>query len=704
MILQNIIDEMDQYWSTGEITKNMTSLDDELFDLVDEERMRQKEGDSYGRELIWSHVSRLNDDMIKQYLNLDSQTNNLFAELAEEKREWFEEDNLPTITNKQLLNIKLKNHSRLFLDILNNPKKIRLVENYIKFVNDSNDTNFKKLCLPKYLKEHNLDGIKVNNFSESSGNFYNYDFVSGKTFQTAQKPKNQKNLFDSLTYGLDDELKQRFQSAISLKHKREKIIENYIKFVSKSTSSSIKGLGLQKYLYEHSLNGEKINNLLKSCRNFYCTDFVSGMSFQTAKKQKNIKNLFASLTYDLDDNLKQRFQSAISLKHIREKIIGNYIKFVSMSIDSNIQVLKLHKYLEEHNLNSKKVNKLSKSCSNFNNYDFVSGMTFQTAKKQKNSKNLFGSLTYDLDNNLKQRFQSAISLKYQRKKIIENYIKFVNNLNDTNIRGFSLKKYLREHNLNGEKVDNPLESCYNFYNTDFVSGMTFQTAKKQINSKNLFASLTYSLDDKLKQRFQSAISLKYQRKKIIENYIKFVNNLNDTNVIGFSLKKYLKEHNLDGIRINHISESCNNIYNTDFVSGMTFKTAKKQMNLKKLFDSLTYGFDDELKQRFRSAILLKQKREKIIENYILFVNESNDSIIKRHSLHKYFKEHNLDGIRVDNFSESCSSFYNTDFIYGKNFRYAKKQKNFKTLFDSITYKIDSKLKQEFSKVYWRNVK
>ena len=109
MSLQNIVEEMGEYWSTGKISDNLASLDNELFDQVDEERMRQKQGNSYGRELIWSHVSRLNDDMIKQYLTLDSQTNNRFAELAEEKKEWFENNDM-RIISKQYINKTLIIH------------------------------------------------------------------------------------------------------------------------------------------------------------------------------------------------------------------------------------------------------------------------------------------------------------------------------------------------------------------------------------------------------------------------------------------------------------------------------------------------------------------------------------------------------------------------------------------------------------------
>jgi hypothetical protein len=682
--LQNIVEEMGEYWSTGKISDNLASLDNELFDQVDEERMRQKQGNSYGRELIWSHVSRLNDDMIKQYLTLDSQTNNRFAELAEEKKEWFENNDM-RIISKQYINKKLNKHSKVFLDILYNPKKIRFLENYVTFVNAFNSTNIRAFNLPKYLKEHNLDGERIDNLSESCNHFYCYDFISGMTFANAKKSRNLKNSLNSLYYGIDKKLKQRFQSALSLKHKREKIIENYIKFVNKLNNTNIKEFNLPHYLKRHNLDGERVDNILESCNNFYNYDFVSGMSFSTAKKQKIKNNIFNSLSYGIDKKLKQRFQSALSLKHKREKIIKNYINYVNTFNSTNIRAFNLPKYLKEHNLDGERVNNLSESCLNFYNYDFIMGTSFSMTKKHKDTSNVFDSLSYGLKKELKKNFEEAILLKCKREKIIRNYIDFVEKADLSNLSDYSFMSFLLNYNLDGKKVKNSRDSCENYYRRNFITFSSFETSKKKMNQQTVTKSLTYRLNENLKQKLKEAISLKCKREKIISNYIKFVENSGEVNLIELGFQNYLYKHDFNGNKVEKL-KSCYLFSIRDFRSGKNFQNSKQKNQKDELFNSITYELDNKIIQEFQDTLSLKSKREQIVNNYIDFVNNNNFSYLQKFNLAKYLSERDLEGDKVKPMSKnSINVFYRNDFVSGKSFSTFGKKHSLSNLIKSLTH-------------------
>ena len=60
--------------------------------------------------------------------------------------------------------------------------------------------------------------------------------------------------------------------------------------------------------------------------------------------------------------------------------------------------------------------------------------------------------------------------------------------------------FLLNYNLDGKKVKNSRDSCENYYRRNFITFSSFETSKKKMNQQTVTKSLTYRLNENLKQK------------------------------------------------------------------------------------------------------------------------------------------------------------------------------------------------------------
>jgi len=459
-----------------------------------------------GRKLVFENARKLADETILEYLNLSDEENNKFAEMGEKYREWFESESLCLYNMARAKNSQKFTHSKLFFDIVTNPKKIPVLKKYIEHL--QKHPTSKNRGIYHYLRTYNIYGNKVEKpgSPQSAIKIYQYDFITQQTFQKSKKKKGGKNLIKSLTHRINPELKEQFLDAITLKEARTQIIKNYIQHIQKQENPKPQDIKLVKYLYEHDINGNKVEKpgSPQSAYGFHSYDSTTQQYFKTAKKKMSRENLIKSLTYRIDPELKEQFLDTLTLKKARTQIITHYTQYIKNIENPTPQDTSLLKYLREHDINGNKVEKPGspQSALVIYHYDFTIQKSFGKAKKKMGGENLIKSLTHRVDPELKEQFLDALTLKEARTQTIQNYIKHTKK--NPKPKTARIYGYLITHDINGNKVEKPRsqQSAVAIYNYDSTTQQDFRTAKKKMGGKNLFLSLTHRLDSKLVKQFE----------------------------------------------------------------------------------------------------------------------------------------------------------------------------------------------------------
>ncbi len=262
--------------------------------------------------------------------------------------------------------------------------------------------------------------------------------------------------------------------------------------------------------------------------------------------------------------------------------------------------------------------------------------------------------------------------------ILENYCDWIENSTDINPSQASLSNYLVNYNDNGERVErNSGDSLFSLFRFNFKEGRMHNS----VNSKKVFASLTYGVSETLKEKVREAESLLPLRIKALENYCELIENSDKINPKQASLLNYLTTHNLEGNKGSLISWSY-----YDFKKRK--KIEKNEYNT--LIKLLTYGVPKNLKKRVKEAETLLPLRIKVLENYCELIENTCPTPGKT-VLPGYLRSHNINGDEVDfDSKESINSWRQYDF---KEMTSLKKS-NSKICLESITHGVPRKLKKK----------
>ena len=150
------------------------------------------------------------------------------------------------------------------------PNRIKVLEDYVSYVESKKSPNPNEVGLYKFLRKNNLES------------WYKTDFRAGRGWE---EERNEEKTFLSLTYKVPDELKQRVSDAMTLLPHRIEVLEDYVSSVESKISPNSSEVGLCKFLIENNL------------RSWYRTDFRAGRGWETGEKIDTI----SSLTYRIED-------------------------------------------------------------------------------------------------------------------------------------------------------------------------------------------------------------------------------------------------------------------------------------------------------------------------------------------------------------------------------------------------------------------
>ena len=407
------------------------------------------------------------------------------------------------------------------LHISNYPKLIPILKNYltyidVNYIRNNKNLKFKHTYLTYYISNYNIKGIKVSR-DKSLLSLYQYDFQNNEIFKTQGKTQGLKSLLKSLIWGLPNELKQSVIDATSLLHKRKKILENYIYYISQSQHIIPSTSSLGHFLNHYNINGKKVKICSPmSLKSYYRYDFRKGKDF----KKWNDKEVAESLCLGVSKELKQEVKKAQSLLPVRIKILNNYVNYVENNPDIRLTQATLNSYCRTHNLASKKIkdNLVSKkvkeyppkSMYTFTRFDFKNNCQFKMIGKTISQKKIFDSLTYEVPKDLKQKVQDAQSLLHIRKRILNNYVEYVEKNNPNSPIGLS--NYLSDHSMRERVVKtNTKESLARFCLYDFRKSGYFEKR----TSKDIFLSLTYNIKGPLVDKVKRYAFFEHNPSKLI---------------------------------------------------------------------------------------------------------------------------------------------------------------------------------------------
>jgi len=468
---------------------------------------------------------------------------------------------------------ELKQRVRDAMSLL--PLRIKILENYVYYIDNTPTLSISNSGLPYYFDNHNFKGDRVKKDSRDSlRSFYIYDFVNRKKID---KPSDAA-AFESLTHGIPEELKQRVRDAMSLLPVRIRILENYTKYVDSTHTLKIKNLTLNNYLCSHNLKGRKVRyGRGGSLVRFYMYDFVNNRIMN----KFSIEAAFQSLTHGVPEELKQRVRDYMSLLPIRIKILENYANYVENAPNLKKDNSTLSYYFRHHNIKGKKIREGSRnSLINLYGYDFINN----TVMDKVNPQSAFEPLTFGIPDALKQRVRNAMTLLPFRIKILENYIEYVED--GPNPRHSNLAYYLFNYNLKGKKVKTgSANSLTRFYYYDHNINREFK-----LSIEAAFQSLTYGVPEELKQRVRDAMSMLHVRKRILENYVHYIENTPNLKVKSRTLGNYMGYHDINGRKVQYgCKDSLINFYKHDFITNRRMVKADREL----AFKSLTYGIQDQ---------------------------------------------------------------------------------------------------------------
>ncbi len=365
------------------------------------------------------------------------------------------------------------------------------------------------------------------------------------------------------------------------------IIRRYIKYVLKSPNPGVRKCSLTRYLLNHDINGKpsRGSNSLKIILRY---DF----KHNKGSPSQTIEECFQSITYGLSNALVKVAREAMELLPVRIRILENYVSYVNKLINPDPSNTDLMKYFYSFSAHDKRVKRVKDSCYSIFNYDFSVGKEISLVKVT------IESLCHGLPADLKNRVINAKNLLEKRRKVMKNYVWWVNNLERPMPSDIGLNKYLSTHDEDGNILDNrDHNSLYTWYYCDFKRSSLHAIHNEKIDRTSVFESLTYGFSDELKQQVKDALTLKKFRKNLLINYVR---KAEETGKYAFL--SYLKNYNLVGNPVSHSKERIEK-----FVYGLfLFAPKMKSRSVVSLIDKLAFDIEDkELIEKVRQYSLPK---------------------------------------------------------------------------------------------------
>lgn len=461
------------------------------------------------------------------------------------------------------------------------------------------------------------------------------------------------------------------------------ILEEYIHHVETSPNIKVGNSSLLYYLYNYPLVGEEANSSTsKSLARFIMYNFVKNKKMSNTNKRA----VFKSLTYGVPEDLKQRVKDAMSLLPVRKKILENYVYYISNDFNLNMAYASLRFYLSNFNLDGKRVTKASKqSLNSFTAFDFKKNKTI----KKITSWSIFNSLTYRISVKLRKKVRNAMTLLPIRKRILENYLSYINNTPNAEPRKLTLSYYMFNFNMIGKPVESMgPESLMNLYYYDFCKGQKVRST----NLAKAVTSMLYSVKDedliakvrKYNPRNNIELPSLAIRTKVLRLYVKRMRNRG--NCTWQTLTEYLRSHSISGREVEPNTGKSLALWTTfNFIEGRKWRKKEKKDHLA----SLAYGINDtqlineinSYNSKVKTTKITHEDREKVLRQYVRY-NRSSENRIQ--SIPAYLDTHNMDGQPVKRKRrDSLTTWNNRNFAEQRQWRPHEERDHIRSLLYGI---------------------
>jgi len=462
-------------------TPTDTDIEHELAGRVIEELGKCKE--SPEQAVLFTDARKVADHLLEQYLKLDQDDKAKMAEVYATEECFNKIGGFNGALRKRFHHILADDVINLLGQISDYLQIIPMLESYIEFTKTQGAKGVRHSTLIHFLLNYNVGGEKINSGDRGSlALCYRRDFIKGIKI----KEKTKKSIFESLTWGVPEKLREKVRDASSLINVRIRVLENYLKYSEGQDEININNSTLAYYLTNHNIDGEFVGKLGEgSLYLFYIYDFKKGETFKHEGRGNNHISTFNSITFGVPGELKQRVADALSLLPVRERVLKNYCKFVENS-DFSVNNLSLSYYLRKYNLRGEKVSKIPDSMYSLYVYDS------RNQRRVKKSENVcvMESMTFGVVDEIKKRVMDAMSLAPLRKTLLENYVGWCEQ-GHPGSKKTNISSYLISHDFSGKKVKQRGKSCVRIYTYDF----TRMKQTNRITKKSLFNSITYRIRD-----------------------------------------------------------------------------------------------------------------------------------------------------------------------------------------------------------------
>ena len=465
------------------------------------------------------------------------------------------------------------------------PLRLKILGNYLHCL-ENGEMNIKNSSLASYLRSYNVEGEKVGRDQDAMDTLLNRDFKTGQSL----KNRNNSSVLESMTHGAPEELKIRVKGTESLLSLRVKILESYVRYIESGEGVIPSTSSLAYYLRNHTIKGEKVKSDSRgSLSNLTHYDFRKGK--QTNRGDN--RSVLESMIYNVSADLKKKVEEAESLLSLRIKILKNYLAYINSGKDVIPSCSSLAYYLRSRNTKNEKVDGRGKdSMLTLATYDFEKSCILN----KHDNKSILESITYGVPAELKKKIVEAECLLPLRVKILKDYIRYTET-DDINPGGSSVSYYLRNYNIDGLKVERESqESMRALAAHDFERDQLLE----RTDSKSILKSIIHGLPEELKIKVEEAESLLPLRKKILKNYVRFVETTEKESNIGM----YMRSHNTKGEKVIQRRDSMHTLSLWDYKNNCRLN----HLNNLSILRSFTHGIQDQdLVAKVRQYALANQE-------------------------------------------------------------------------------------------------
>ncbi|HLC47359.1 MAG TPA: hypothetical protein VJI75_06560 [Candidatus Nanoarchaeia archaeon] len=197
------------------------------------------------------------------------------------------------------------------------------------------------------------------------------------------------------------------------------------------------------------------------------------------------------------------------------------------------------------------------------------------------------TMLFGVDDDLKKRMLDAHSLLPVRKRILEQYVRHVESSGDVTPCGVSLSGYLYTHGFGGEEIES--QSCDSLQS---FAQFDFRVHKSGLHGgkNSVLDSMLHRVDDDLSKRVLDVRSLLSVRKRILANYISWIESKDYVKSSGVSLSGYLRTHGFGGEDVNR--DSSDSLITLAIFDFRTHKSRMRGGN-PAVVESMLFGITDQ---------------------------------------------------------------------------------------------------------------